>query len=140
MNVGINSKEKESEIKRNQESALKKNLSIAKEEYMTLKLLFKMKGCFPFYNKHVGRVEIVLADGSHKLVYFQKPFVTKFITKNIKSDVIFKTNRTSDQSRVEHLIDNFESYEWEMKYNQSLAKYYVNTLLILNNIKKIILS
>lgn len=56
-------------------------------------------------------------------LYFQKEFTSKFITKNIKYNIIYEVNRQSDQERISHFIKNIDNYKKEMLYRQKISKF-----------------
>ena len=53
-----------------------------------------------FFVSYTATVEVE-RNGKLEIVPFRIPFYCKFISENIKNDIIWNTNRESDQERLE---------------------------------------
>ena len=73
-----------------------------------------------FFISYTATVEVI-RQNKLELVHFRIPFYCKFISENIKNDIIWKTNRESDQERLESFLSKINSYKMEMKTRQKLS-------------------
>ena len=73
-----------------------------------------------FFSSYVASLE-VLHEGNLVQVHFQIPYFCRHITKEIKKDIIWNANRSSDQERLEKFFSNIRNYEYQMKRRQNLA-------------------
>ncbi|KAM3134788.1 hypothetical protein pb186bvf_013113 [Paramecium bursaria] len=80
---------------------------------------------FKFYRSYIGRVEVQNRYGHLEKVYFQSPFVTKFITPNVKKHLIYESNRQSDEERTKSLLQNTNFYLAQMEHNQQIQLNYI---------------
>lgn len=75
-----------------------------------------------FFDLYTASVE-VMRNKRIERIYFRIPFFCKFITTNIRSDIIWNSNRDSDQERLETFFERVNRYKFEMKMRQSLSQY-----------------
>jgi hypothetical protein len=54
-------------------------------------------------------------------VHFTIPYFCKYITRRIEEDLIWNTDRSSDQERLEMFLSNVDKYEFQMKRRQTLS-------------------
>ena len=101
------------------------------EEYHELIKNFKLKNSIEFYRELIGTVEIKRNKELSK-IYFQKPFLSKYLTKNIKDDLIYKVNRNSNKERLEYMFYNVSRYKIEMIHRQNISKYSVIIIININ--------
>ncbi|CAD8102848.1 unnamed protein product [Paramecium sonneborni] len=76
---------------------------------------------FQFFREFIGRVEVVNQFGEIERILFQKPFVCKYITQNIKQNLIFESNRESDEDRISSLLENINFYHAQMIHYQNVS-------------------
>ncbi|CAD8067431.1 unnamed protein product [Paramecium sonneborni] len=77
--------------------------------------------CFQFYREFIGRIEVVNQFGQIERILFQKPFVCKYITQNIKQHLIYETNRESDEDRISSFLENINFYHAQMIHYQNVS-------------------
>jgi hypothetical protein len=82
--------------------------------------LINLKDSLQFYKSFVGNVEI-RRNGQSFTIYFKKPFMSTFITENIKNNLFLNPNK-EHHARLEQLIRNFEKYKREMQYLQKISR------------------
>lgn len=108
----------------NPESLAQKNMiDNESEEFLEFeKLLFikNLKESLQFYKSFVGNVEIRRNEEIFT-IYFKKPFMSTFITENIKNNLFYNKNREL-HARLEQLIMNFDKYKREMQYLQKISR------------------
>ena len=63
--------------------------------YLDQTRLMHLKGSTDFYQEFVGSIEISRNNNLYK-VFYQIPLEAKFITTNIKYDMIYNQNKNSD--------------------------------------------
>ncbi|CAD8068192.1 unnamed protein product [Paramecium sonneborni] len=76
-----------------------------------------------FYNQFIGRIEVVNQCGVIERILFQKPFVCKYITQNIKQSLIYESNRDSDEDRLSSLLENINFYHAQMIHYQKISTF-----------------
>lgn len=96
----------------------------------------KYKPAHEFFNKYTTSVEI-MRDNKIKRIHFRIPFFCKFIVKDIRKDIIWNSNRESNQERLENFMNKIEIYEKELKKIQYFSskvnfKMITNELVTLN--------
>jgi len=52
---------------------------------------------------------------------FKVPYECDFITKNIKNDLIYRSNRNSDTERLEYFFGRLPVYSAELKHRQKIS-------------------
>ena len=93
-------------------------------EFEDLRKKEKIQNCVSFYRTSIGTVEVCKKNELTK-IYFAKPFLSHYLTDNIRYHLIYQANRNSDQERIEHLFFNVERYRREMLHRQYLSRFRV---------------
>lgn len=75
-----------------------------------------------FFSSYVASVEI-LHTGKLNKVHFQIPYLCRYLTKDIKESIIWKTTRSSDQERLQMFFSQIQQFELKMKRRQMLSNY-----------------
>jgi hypothetical protein len=73
-----------------------------------------------FFTSYVASVEVLHKDEIIK-VHFTIPYFCRYITRRIEEDIIWNTERSSDQERLEMFLSNVDKYEYQMKRRQSMS-------------------
>ncbi len=74
-----------------------------------------------FFRKWIRSVEIV-KDNVISTCYFQMPFYFKYLSQEIKDQLINKSDRSSDQERLKFFFNNIDGYKVQMKWIKKFAK------------------
>lgn len=73
-----------------------------------------------FFMSYVASVEVLHKDELIK-IHFTIPYFCKYITEKIKNSIIWNTDRSSDQERLEMFLSKFDKYEYQMKRRQAIS-------------------
>ncbi|CAK93344.1 unnamed protein product (macronuclear) [Paramecium tetraurelia] len=76
---------------------------------------------FLFYREFIGRIEVVNQFGQIERILFQKPFVCKYMTENIKLNLIYESNRETDEDRITSFLENIGFYHSQMAHYQNVS-------------------
>ncbi|CAD8058778.1 unnamed protein product [Paramecium primaurelia] len=76
---------------------------------------------FLFYREFIGRIEVVNQFGQIERILFQKPFVCKYMTQNIKQNLIYESNRETDEDRITSFLENINFYHSQMAHYQNVS-------------------
>lgn len=74
-----------------------------------------------FFSRYVASLEVLHEGGKLVQVHFQVPYFCQYITEDIKKDIIWNANRSSDQERLETFFSKVSRYEYQMRKRQELA-------------------
>lgn len=112
-----------------------KNFSDKEQElirmYKQQTKLLSMKESIAFYSSFVGSVEIS-RNGELCKVFYAILSEAKFITMNIKYDMIYNQNKNSDQERIEQFINQITKYRGEMVFQQKIDIYMFLRIFVKN--------
>lgn len=81
----------------------------------------ELQRCMRFYNSLVGDVEIVY-EGVLRRIYFPKPFLSIYMTDNIKRNLLIEGRNNLLKTRLEHLLRNIECYKNEMMHFRMIGR------------------
>jgi hypothetical protein len=73
-----------------------------------------------FFLSYVASVEVLHKEEIIK-VHFTIPYFCRYITRRIEEDVIWNTDRSSDQERLQMFLSNVDKYEFQMKRRQAIS-------------------
>lgn len=82
------------------------------------------KDAYSFFRSFTHSVEISKDSGLEK-AFFPIPFHCKFINKPIQKAIIWKSNRNSDQERLETFFFSIEDHKDILKWRQAISKNFV---------------
>jgi hypothetical protein len=82
-----------------------------------------------YYTSNIGSVEISFKNSLCK-IFFRIPPMCKFLTRKSRNDIFLKVKRNSHQEKIEDFFDKSKIYEYEMKYQQWLGRYWFWSKLV----------
>ncbi|EGR30317.1 hypothetical protein IMG5_135140 [Ichthyophthirius multifiliis] len=77
---------------------------------------------FKFYIRFLGCTEIVNQKNEIVKVYFKKPFISAFLSENVKNHLIFQSSRETNNERLEFLLNYKNFYQLQLNRKQEIQK------------------
>lgn len=81
----------------------------------------ELEECLGFYKSLVGNVEVMSRNGLRK-VFFPKPFLSIYLTKNIHDNLLIEGQNRILKKRLEHLLRNLPRYKKEMLHFRMIGR------------------
>jgi hypothetical protein len=91
------------------------------KQYLVLRSNKTFNEAFKFFKIYTASIE-VQRDEKLEKIHFAIPFECRNITTNIKTNLIYHTNRGSDQERLEDFFWKIEKYEIEMNMRRAISQ------------------
>ena len=81
----------------------------------------ELEECLGFYKSLVGNIEVMSRNGLRK-VFFPKPFLSIYLTKNIHDNLLIEGQNRILKKRLEHLLRNLPRYKKEMLHFRMIGR------------------
>jgi hypothetical protein len=100
----------------------KSNSKISKSSVAVLDENLKTESATNFYLENISKIEVNYK-GSILQIYFQRPFLTRFLSGKSRSTLLKNIGNFTYQARIEEFFKRCIKYKFEMIYQQRLERY-----------------